>query len=296
MKKNPLLLILCLLAGATLRADQAPTRAEIDQLMTVSQTESIYNNTLKSMKGMINQMIPGMLAQMKTSPDVSGKVTALADKISDIMQNAMSWDKMKDQYAQVYAEVYSPDEIKQLIDFYNGPTGQMYLNTAPQLLQKSEEVAMQEASAMVSSVQGGGAASPTPMPAPPNRPDLEELMTVSRVTQLTQGMFGKVAAMEQQRAAASGTAGAAMASSLQALTNPDNIKGMYETILGSVYTPDQVKQMIDFYKSPTGQMFLDKMPVVTQKTMVISQQMMMNLLPQIQQAVQQTMEAPSPSP
>jgi hypothetical protein len=285
MKKHSLLL-LCLLAATALRADQTP-RPDIDQLLTASHAEATYEDTLKGVKAMMSQMV----AQMSMAPGMKDKETAFANKVAGIVQNSMSWDKLKDQYVQAYSETYSPDETKQLIDFYNCPTGQMYLGTQPELTRKSQEVAMQEVSGMVSSSQqGGAAASPTPIPAPPNRPDLDELLQVSRIAQMSQAVMAKVAAMQQQQTAA-GSAGAA---AYQSMASPENLRGMYETIFAAVYTPDQVKQLIAFYKTPTGQMFLDRQPVLIQKTTAISQQIMTSLMPQIQQAVQQTMEPAAP--
>jgi len=284
--KKHALLLLCLLAAAALRADQAP-RPDVDQLMTVSHAEATYEDALKGVQAMMNQMV----TQMSASPNMKGKETALADKVMGIVLNSMSWDKLKDQYALAYAGTYSPDETKQLIDFYGSPTGQMYLGTQPELTRKSQEVAMQEVTGMVSGMQQGGAAArPAPIPAPPNRPDLDELLQVSRMAQMSQALMGKVAAMQQQQI----QAGSAGASAYQTMASPENLKGMYETIFAAVYTPDQVKQLIAFYKTPTGQMLLDRQPMLLQKTMAISQQTMTSLMPQIQQAVQQTMQPGTP--
>ena len=51
-------------------------------------------------------------------------------------------------------------------------------------------------------------------------------------------------------------------------------------------TPDVVKGMIAFYKSPAGQTYLDQQPVIMQKSMVITQKMMMDIMPRLQTLIQ----------
>lgn len=48
------------------------------------------------------------------------------------------------------------------------------------------------------------------------------------------------------------------------------------------FTTAEIQGLVDFYKSPVGQSFTEKMPVITQESMQIGQQMVMGLMPKIQ--------------
>ncbi|MCH1920905.1 DUF2059 domain-containing protein [Shewanella sp. A3A] len=48
------------------------------------------------------------------------------------------------------------------------------------------------------------------------------------------------------------------------------------------YSDKEIKDMLAFYQSATGQSMVKKMPAVTQDSMMLSQQMLQNFLPKIQ--------------
>jgi hypothetical protein len=50
----------------------------------------------------------------------------------------------------------------------------------------------------------------------------------------------------------------------------------------SVYTDDEVKEIIKFYKSPVGQKLLKKMPELMQATMGVMQKSMKDIMPKVQ--------------
>jgi len=48
------------------------------------------------------------------------------------------------------------------------------------------------------------------------------------------------------------------------------------------FTTAEIQALLDFYESPAGKAFVEKMPVIMQESMVIGQQMVMQAMPQIQ--------------
>jgi hypothetical protein len=70
----------------------------------------------------------------------------------------------------------------------------------------------------------------------------------------------------------------------------DNIKEEFIQIYMTVYTKEEVQELITFYQSPIGRKTIEKIPQLMQQSMVISQKHMMNILPKIMEISQQ-MEA-----
>ena len=64
----------------------------------------------------------------------------------------------------------------------------------------------------------------------------------------------------------------------------DKLKPTYVQIYSETFSQDEIDQLIVFYQSPTGKMFVSKMPMVTQKSMVLMQQQMAPMMQKIQQA------------
>ncbi len=70
---------------------------------------------------------------------------------------------------------------------------------------------------------------------------------------------------------------------------PDFIKIYSET-----FSQEEIDGLIDFYKTPVGQSTIDKMPIVTDKSMQLMQQHMVQVMPKIMQALEETMEEINP--
>ncbi len=52
------------------------------------------------------------------------------------------------------------------------------------------------------------------------------------------------------------------------------------------FTEEEIQQLIAFYESPTGQMFLEKMPGVSAKTMALSQQRIQSAMQKLEKELQ----------
>lgn len=63
---------------------------------------------------------------------------------------------------------------------------------------------------------------------------------------------------------------------------PDFIK-----LFSEVYTEDELKAIVAFYKTPAGQSMLKKQPLLMQKSMEISQKNLMDVMPEIQKMTEE---------
>ena len=62
----------------------------------------------------------------------------------------------------------------------------------------------------------------------------------------------------------------------------DKMKDDYIQLYISVYTEEEVNELIAFYESPIGRKTIEKMPLLMEKSMAISQKYTMNMMPKIQ--------------
>ncbi len=61
----------------------------------------------------------------------------------------------------------------------------------------------------------------------------------------------------------------------------DKLEPEYITLFSTVYTVEELKAIVEFYKSPVGQSMLKKQPMLMQKTMQIAQSKIQSLLPEL---------------
>jgi uncharacterized protein len=129
------------------------------------------------------------------------------------------------------------------------------------------------------------------------RPDIDELLTLTRVQKMSESaieqmknMMAGVAKQTNVSPGASERAKAAqdkMFALIEGEMSWDKMKAEYARVYAEVFTPEEVKGLIAFYKSPTGQALLDKQPILMQKTMEMAQKRMVDLTPKIQEMIKQ---------
>jgi uncharacterized protein len=129
------------------------------------------------------------------------------------------------------------------------------------------------------------------------RPDIDELLVLIRTEKMSES------AAEQMKSMMGGVAkqtnaspeGKAMQDKMFALIESEmsrnKVKMEYAKIYAEVFTPEEVKGLVAFYKSPAGQAFLDKQPLLMQKTMAMAQNRMMQVMPKVQEMIKQQSHA-----
>ena len=70
----------------------------------------------------------------------------------------------------------------------------------------------------------------------------------------------------------------------------DKLKPAYIKLYAETLTEEEVDGAVAYYRSPAGQSFLKKMPLLTQKSMVMVQGMMGDLIPEINRISQEVQE------
>lgn len=129
----------------------------------------------------------------------------------------------------------------------------------------------------------------------------EELMTLMKVDDsMKKGMEMARAAMisqTRQMAAATGQTNAAQIADYQGRVMDliasemswDKVRAQVVDLYATTFNETELKGLIEFYKSPTGQAFIRKQPELMQKSMQLNQQLMHGLQPKILQLIKESM-------
>ena len=113
------------------------------ELLQLSGSEKLVSDMQQRMKGIFANSMKQALASQGTSAEQAAMIAKMQEKMSTLLAEEMSWSKMEAVYLQVYKESFTQDEINQLIAFYKSPTGQMFVQKMPTVMQKSM-LAMQQ--------------------------------------------------------------------------------------------------------------------------------------------------------
>ncbi len=130
--------------------------------------------------------------------------------------------------------------------------------------------------------------------------NIEELLNLTDAAAMMENMYSQMEVMLQDMGEQMGVAPkeqpifdeyySKMMQLMREELNWDKVKDPIKSIYGAHFTNTEIRDLINFYKTDTGRKTLEKLPVIMQESMAISQQALANVLPQIQ-AMSQQLEA-----
>jgi uncharacterized protein len=139
--------------------------------------------------------------------------------------------------------------------------------------------------------------------APPSQESIEQLFVLTKTEATLESVYSNMEKVMRNMMAQS-TQGKSLTQAQQQLADNfpakiiammreemgwEKMKPQYMQLYRDTFNQDEVNGLIDFYKSPTGQAYANKMPELTQRSMALSQQMTQSLMPKIIAAVNQSM-------
>jgi hypothetical protein len=143
------------------------------------------------------------------------------------------------------------------------------------------------------------AATPTPPPAP-SKESIDHLVQLERVTRIHDTVLTQIdkGTADRLRQALRGQPPTPadqavfadlhteVVTAVEGVLSTDKLEAVYEKIYSEVYSQQEVDGLIAFYSSPTGQMFAEKQPEISQRTNKLMQQTMLPMIMKIQTATE----------
>lgn len=139
--------------------------------------------------------------------------------------------------------------------------------------------------------------------APASQQSIEALLTVTKTESLMDSMYagmdqmmrqsmaqtlkGKSLSAEQQRKL--DAVPAKFVAVMREEMSWQKMKPLYVQMYRETFEQEEVDGMLAFYASPAGQALINKMPVVMQKSMALSQSLMQSFLPKMMTALESAM-------
>jgi hypothetical protein len=128
MKKIFLLSLVMVLFGGRAAAQEitpAHHAAAVEMLMAMNIQENI-DASVETMLKLQTEQNPAM--------------AQFADIMRDFMKKYMTWETLKDQYADIYARAFTQQELRELTAFYRSPIGRKMASAMPQLMNEGAQL------------------------------------------------------------------------------------------------------------------------------------------------------------
>ena len=130
--------MLCFASVAFAKDDvDAERRAVAEELAIVMRAKDVIEKLAVAIDEQIKHAFP-----MFTS---IAEFSKTADKITELLKEEISWEKVKDDYIDLHAKMFTVDEMKACIAFYKTPAGQVWLDKQFELTMQGAEIGQKAA-------------------------------------------------------------------------------------------------------------------------------------------------------
>ena len=150
MKKSVVVLFTCILLSASATfADEASKNAKIEEMLKLTNGEKMIGQLFDQMKAMTT----AQMDKTTVAPENRERVQQIQQRVLQLLQDTLSWDKMKPMMMQIYAETFTEEEIDGIVNFYKSPAGQAMIEKMPALMQRSMAMAQQRLAEVTPQIQ-----------------------------------------------------------------------------------------------------------------------------------------------
>ncbi len=128
-----LLLVIISFSGA---AQKTADYNSVEELLLLMRIDETLTRTFAQMRPTFLQQFQ-QLAGDELTTEQAQITEKYLEKLFDLMEEEISWEKLKDDYIRIYSAVYTEEEIQELIEFYRSPVGQKTVEQMPVLMEQS---------------------------------------------------------------------------------------------------------------------------------------------------------------
>jgi hypothetical protein len=148
---TPLLLAVLTFCLSTRAAP--PSDRSVIQLLQLTKVDRQMDSVFAQMEGAMKASLQRLTKGRPLSADEQATLDKQQAKMSAILKEELSWDKVKDQYVQTYREMFSQEEIDGLIAFYQTPVGQSLVSKQPELTNRTMTILQQRMAPVMQRIQ-----------------------------------------------------------------------------------------------------------------------------------------------
>jgi hypothetical protein len=152
------------------QAQQTRT-ALADRLLLAMNMDDQMGKQYAMMREMQTSMMQQMMGKMGNDPKVTACLKSGHEEIYELLAKELNWESAKEEVVAIYASTFSTEELRGLVEFYEGPIGQVLVLKTPDLTAKMMEVSQKHVAAIMPRVQESirkhaSLCTPTPAPTP----------------------------------------------------------------------------------------------------------------------------------
>ena len=135
----------CLAAGTASFWAQTPPAAsdkmaKIEEMFQITKPEQMLQQMMQQM----HAMQAAQLDKTNLTPEKKAQAEQAMQKMSRVLEERLSWEKLKPIYTKIYDETFTSEELSGIVAFYKSPAGRAMVEKMPVLMSKSMTAVQQQ--------------------------------------------------------------------------------------------------------------------------------------------------------
>lgn len=144
-------------AQDTTRPIDSAKLAAIEEIFQLTKPEQMIQQMFAQMKTAVTrQAQKSFAAEVQPLEDpskYSQELQKYMDQLFALMNDRLSWGKMKPQYVHLYDETFSLVELHGILEFYKSPAGQALLQKMPALVANAAKIGQEQMSDLLPEIR-----------------------------------------------------------------------------------------------------------------------------------------------
>ncbi len=166
----------------TAHADDATKRAKVDEMLSVTKTDSLSERMLTGVPTRVKALASQQpMVAAATSPAQKKIADDYLNEMAQIASSAPTWAVLKPKVVEIYLATFTEADLDGIIAFFKTPAGQDYIAKSPELSGKTVQVLQGSVNALAPKFEAAtrafqakmeGTSPSTPAAAPAKAPTL----------------------------------------------------------------------------------------------------------------------------
>ncbi|WP_250622878.1 DUF2059 domain-containing protein [Pinirhizobacter soli] len=148
-----ILLLLGFLISPAWGADAPPSEASIHELMDVTHAQKLVDGIIDQTNGLMLKSVQQANGGAPLDPQEKKIAARAVGKLTDVMRQQMSWEKMQPMMIDLYKKTFSQNEINDMLAFYRTPSGQAVIQKMPALMNQTMAISQAKIQAMLPQIR-----------------------------------------------------------------------------------------------------------------------------------------------
>ncbi len=133
--------VLPFLTPQAARADDATKRTKVEEMLTLTKTDTISQNMLASVPVRVKTLAarqPAVAAA--TTPEQKKLADDYLNQMATIAQSGAKWTELKPKLIDLYVATFTEADLDGILTFFKTPAGQDYVAKSPELSGKTVDI------------------------------------------------------------------------------------------------------------------------------------------------------------